>query len=137
MLIRCAECNTVFEDSKTVCPNCGKERVVESKPETTVEQINWWTKWGNMLFGLILTLLFTATAVLLPTGIVLIFQDDGGYNIGVIFTIAGSISAVLSLFWFMIVKHLNIKDRVTKHKADKREQEEYEQLIRDFLNSNK
>ena len=137
MLIRCAKCGTVFEDSKTVCPNCGEERVVESKPETTVEPRNWWTKWGNMLFGLILTLLFTVGAVSLPTGIVLIFQDDGGYNIGVIFTIVGSISAVLSLFWFMTVKHLNIKYRVTKHKSDKREQEEYEQLIRDFLNSNK
>ena len=135
MLIRCTECNTVFEDSKTVCPNCGKERVVESEPETTaVEQINWWTKWGNMLFGLILALLFTG-AVLLPTGIVLICQDDGGFNIGILFTIIGSVFGVVGVLWLMLVKYLNSKYRTTDHKHDKRKQEEYEQLIRDFLNS--
>lgn len=141
MLIRCAECNTVFEDSQTVCPNCGKEIVVESNDQhTTIECRNWWTNYGSLIIVPVGLLLLITAITLLVMGIYFICEANPVnqlLNIGVTLTIVGAVCFALSIISFIVINNLQRKYGLKKSKPNKREQEEYEQLIRDFINSNK
>ncbi len=62
MLIRCTECNIVFPDSESVCPNCGKEVNVEINEKQAEEcKGNWWIKCSDQMFVFAISALILAT----------------------------------------------------------------------------
>ena len=134
MLIRCAECNTVFEDSQTVCPNCGKEIIKEStRKDTEVQIVNWWTKGGSIIFTFVAIFMLLISVVLFVSGMYLMSDL---LKAGFTLSISGVICFVISIILFVIVYYSEKNYGFKRSKPNKREQEEYEQLIRDFLNSN-
>ncbi len=142
MLIRCTECNTVFPDSKAVCPNCGKEAVVESNNESTTTERgnNWWINWGSLIIVTTAIFLLLIAVTLLIIGIYLICDSNivnRKADIGIPLTIIGGVCFILCIISFAVSRHCESKYGLKKPKPNKASQEEYEALIREYINSGK